>query len=101
MSYAEAAKTLRKLPVFGSSVEKPQFEWPTEKDLIAMPLDKPIKIVGFNWKRSDSDGKTFAGIQLVLSNGSSSPLFLARNTSANNLQWVSLASDQKVRKIKG
>ena len=66
-----------------------------------MPLDKPIKIVGFNWKRSDSDGKTFAGIQIVFSNGSSSPLFLARNTSANNLQWVSLASDQQVRKIKG
>jgi hypothetical protein len=43
-SLEEAVKTMRKLPVLGYQDEVMDFEWPQEKDLLAMPKDKPFKI---------------------------------------------------------
>jgi len=42
-----------------------------------MPKDKPIKAVAFNWHVGDYDsaGSYFGAIQVVLSNGVSSPVF--------------------------
>ena len=48
----EAIKTIRKLPLFGYNGYQPDFEWPKDQDLLAMPDDNPIKVVGFNWKTS-------------------------------------------------
>jgi hypothetical protein len=41
---------MRKLPLFGF-VEGcvPNFEWPLKEDLLAMPLDTPIKAVSLKW----------------------------------------------------
>jgi hypothetical protein len=44
------------------SVGTPDFEWPKPGDLESMPEDKPIRVVGFNWKKCDSDKRTIAGI---------------------------------------
>ncbi len=46
----ESCKTMRKLPLFGF-VEGcvPNFEWPLKEDLLAMPLDAPIKAVSLKW----------------------------------------------------
>lgn len=52
----EAARTLRKLPVFGYNNNNqyvPDFEWPKAEDIDAMPLDKPIKIATISWKKCD------------------------------------------------
>lgn len=83
------------------SVGTPDFEWPKPSDLMAMPEDQPIRVVGFNWKKCDSDKKTMAGIQVILSNGQTSPFFLARNTTEANIERVNITSDQRIRKIKG
>ena len=46
----EAIKTLRKLPLFGLPNYEPDFEWPTDLDLLDMPKGNPIKVIGFKWK---------------------------------------------------
>jgi len=45
----QAAKTLRKLPIFGWE-ERDGFEWPKAEDLAAMKTDKPIKVVSFTYR---------------------------------------------------
>jgi hypothetical protein len=45
----EAAKTLRRLPIFGYS-EQNGFEWPKAQDILAGKTDKPIKVVSFTYR---------------------------------------------------
>ena len=66
-----------------------------------MPEDKQIKLVGFNWKKCDSDKKNIAAIQVILSNGITSPLFLARNATTSNIERVNITNKQRIEKIKG
>jgi len=45
----EAAKTLRRLPIFGWE-ERNAFEWPKAEDIVAWKTDKPIKVVSFTYR---------------------------------------------------
>jgi hypothetical protein len=92
---------MRKLKHFGSSVEAADFEWPKQEDMLRMPAGKPIRVVGFNWKKSDSDGKAIAGVQVILANGVTSPLFLARGATSENIERVNITADQRIKRIKG
>jgi hypothetical protein len=46
--------------------------------MIKMPKEKPIQAVGLKWKESSYDCY-FGGIQIILSNGVTSPVFLAKD----------------------
>ena len=48
-----------------------------------MPLDKPAKVVSFNYR---TDGNHILQVQVNLSNGKSSPMFAASHT--DNLSEV-------------
>lgn len=77
----EAIKTLRKLPVYGytaNGAHLTDYEFPTEEDLKNMPADQPIKAVGFNWKKCDQISSVIGGLQMIYSNGKTSPLFLTK-----------------------
>jgi hypothetical protein len=40
-----------------------EFEWPTEKDILAMPTDRPIKLISIQWKRlTYPNAKVLGGI---------------------------------------
>ena len=73
---------MRKLTLFGFNDGNKlaiNFEYPIEKDMLEMPLDKPIKAIGLNWHKSDAhySGKPWLGaLQVILSNGMKSPVFL-------------------------
>lgn len=54
-----AIATIRKLPTFGMKAAKVDFEWPTEKDLLAMPKGKPIKVAKLKWKRAKAQEQSF------------------------------------------
>lgn len=56
--------SIRKLPQFGNTNNNaypPDFEYPTVQDILAMPIDKPIKIVALNFHPS-GDGNYFGGV---------------------------------------
>lgn len=99
ISRAKAVKTIRKINHFGSEVVKADFEWPSAADLLAMPENQPIRVSGFNWTKSE-DGKAIAGIQVIMSNGKTSDLFLAKHAKANNIERININPDQVVKKIK-
>jgi len=99
MSRSNALKTIRKINHFGSEVVKADFEWPSATDLLAMPENEPIRVCGFNWTKSE-DGKAIAGIQVILSSGKTSDLFLAKNAKADNIERININPDQVVKKIK-
>jgi hypothetical protein len=61
-----------------------------------MPMDKPIQAVGLKWKQSRS---YIRGIQVLMSNGCNSPVFLAKYDKADNLQEIKITS--QVKKIRG
>ena len=52
-----------------------------------MPTDQPVQVVKLRWKKS-SYCDCFGAIQVVLSNGIESPVFLAENQTADNLTEV-------------
>ena len=70
-------KTMRDLPRFGRTDNSINFRYPTDADLCAMPKDKPIEAVKLNWKPSSNDASYIGAIQVIYSNGSASPVFLA------------------------
>ena len=76
----QAMKTIRKLPLLGYTDNNKlaiNFVWPEEQDMLQMPEDKPIEAVGFNWHKSDDFNGNFIGaLQVILSNGQTSPVFL-------------------------
>jgi hypothetical protein len=75
----DAVKTLRKLPLFGYVSHAVDYEYPTAEDLLKMPADKPISITLFRFKESTySPSKRIGAIQVVYSNGQSSPVFVAQ-----------------------
>jgi hypothetical protein len=45
--------------VFGVKAAKIDFEWPTEKDLLAMPKGKPIKVTKLKWKKAKAHEQAF------------------------------------------
>lgn len=78
----KALNTIKKIGYFGHSNNGKypvDCEWPTKEDIMAMPLDKPIRAVALKWHESDYDtaGNYIGAIQIVLANGSASPVFRA------------------------
>ena len=80
---------MRKLTLFGfKNGLAINFEYPIEKDMLAMPLNKPIEVIGLNWHESDAHyiGKPWLGaLQVILSNGVKSPVFLGTDQVQKNL----------------
>ena len=98
---AQAAKTLRKVKSFGKKNIDTygSFAWPTEADIMEMPLEKPIKVVSFDYKcRYHSINQ----VQVNLSNGASSPLFASKITDNLSEQKTLKFSDAAmVRRVQG
>ena len=92
----DSFKTLRELPLFGLTTSPVDFRHPSIADLQAMPKDKPIQAVGFKWKEN---GNYISGIQVIMSNGCNSPVFLGKTQNADNLQEVKITP--QVKKIRG
>jgi len=59
-----------------------------------------VKPAYINWKKCDQIASVFGGIQLVMTNGKESPLFLTKVQNANNLIKEEFDAS-KVRKIRG
>ena len=95
-SREDSFKTLRELPLFGNKRHLVDFRHPSIADLKAMPKEKPIQAVGFKWKK---DGDLIGGIQVIMSNGCNSPVFLGKTQNADNLQEVKITP--QVKKIIG
>jgi hypothetical protein len=108
-------KTLRRIGLFGevfvqipgsynplanSVPNKIDFEWPTQDDAEDLPSDNPIKLVGFKFKE-DEKVRAICALQLLFSNGSSSPLFLAKRVKGDNLKRVDLDQREPVQSIRG
>ena len=74
-SREDSFKTLRDLPLFGFTKHPVDFRHPSVADLQAMPKDKPIQAVGFKWKKN---GNCIGGIQVIMSNGCNSQVFLGK-----------------------
>ena len=94
----QAMKTIRKLPLLGYTDNNKlaiNFVWPEEQDMLQMPEDKPIEAVGFNWHKSDVNGSYIGALQVILSNGQTSPVFLCLNQVQRNLQRVNLTTPVK------
>ena len=72
-SREDSLKTLRELPLFGHADKAVDFRHPSIADLRAMPKDKLIQANGFRWK---NEGSHIGAIQVIMSNGCSSPVFL-------------------------
>jgi hypothetical protein len=53
-----------------------------------MPKDKPIQAVAFKWKSIDSG--FIVGIQVIMSNGCHSPVFLGKNQNEDDLKEVKI-----------
>lgn len=92
----ESIKTLRDLPVFGSIDYATDSKWPTAIDLLKMPTGSPIQVSELRWKKN---GDGFGAIQVILSNGQKSPVFLASGQNADNLSAVPIPAD--IKKIRG
>ena len=89
-------KTLRDLPLFGVTIYPVDFRHPSVADLQAMPKDKPIHAVGFKWKNME---RYICAIQVIMSNGCHSPVFLGRGINADSLQEVKITP--QVKRIRG
>jgi hypothetical protein len=51
-SREDSYKTLRELPLFGEITHAVDFKHPSIADLLAMPKDKPIQVIGLKWKKN-------------------------------------------------
>jgi|LakMenE01Jun11ns_1017448.scaffolds.fasta_scaffold5036981_1 hypothetical protein len=52
-----------------------------------MPKDKLIQVVGFKWKNR---GSYICAIQVIMSNGCNSPVFLGKGMNADDLKEVKI-----------
>jgi len=65
-----------------------------------MPKDQPIKPVAFNWKKCEQIITVIGGMQLLMSNGQMSPLYLTKESSDKNLERLEV-NFSKVKKLRG
>jgi hypothetical protein len=70
---------MRDLPLFGFTDKPANFRFPTDADLRAMPKDKPIEAIKIIWKPSAANSKVIGALQVIYSNGATSPVFLAKD----------------------
>jgi len=64
-----------------------------------MPADKPIQVAKLRWKKNSIIDYYFGAIQVVLSNGFESPVFLGKNQTSENMIEVPITP--AIRKIRG
>ena len=64
-----------------------------------MPADKPIQVAKLRWKKNTSDARFFGAIQVVLSNGVESPVFLGK--TQNTQDMIEVLITPSIRKIRG
>ena len=62
---------------------------------------KIIKVVDLKFKLKSDHPIWFGGFQLILSNGTSSPVFTAKGQDETNLQSFPIADYSAVKRIKG
>ena len=73
---------MKRLPYFGCSnfgKDPINFEWPKRDEMMAMPYEKPIRVVAIKWHRSSRRPQRIGAIQVLLENGYASPVFKATN----------------------
>jgi hypothetical protein len=76
---------MNKLYVFGTKhKERIDFYWPEEKDLWAFRDAMTARISAISWKRR-SGGTRIGALQIHFSDGTTSPIFLAKNETEDNL----------------
>ena len=72
-----AIASIRKTECWGRKDYALNFEWPTKQELLEMLKSTPnIKVADLKYKKKDGNSSWFGGFQLILSNGTSSPVFL-------------------------
>ena len=69
---------MRDLPLFGYKAGRVNFRYPKDADLRAMPKGKPIEAIKLNWKPSSTSEHLIGALQVIYSNGTSSPVLLAK-----------------------
>ena len=83
LNLEDAVRTLRRLQEFGNVTRKVDFEYPTAQQLLNMADMKPNAVIKFRIKitylsnKQGGDASHLSAIQVVLSNGQSSPVFTA------------------------
>ena len=60
---------------------------------------QPIRVKAFKWKVHSKEKDFIGGIQVLLSNGSSSPVFLSPGQDESNLTKVNVHGE--IRKVRG
>lgn len=73
-----AAKTLRRIPQFGNTENENDYEFPTKEDLEDMPTDRPVELESLMWKKNSTNANHIGALQVVLSNGVKSEVFLGK-----------------------
>ena len=69
---------MRRTECYGYTAYKVDFEWPLPKDLLQMSKNIALKIKDLKYKICSKDKDYFGAFQVVLSNGTSSPVFTAQ-----------------------
>ena len=93
---------MRKTQCWGWNNYAVNFEWPTAQDLLQMLKNKlNIKVADLKYKNWNSNNDWFGGFQIILSNGTASPVFKAAGQDEKNMQSFAIADYSVVKRIKG
>ena len=68
---------------------------------MAMPRNLPIKVIDLKYKQSSADSDYFGAFQLILSNGTSSPVFTAKGETDQDLKSMNINDFSSIKSIKG
>jgi hypothetical protein len=103
MPYKQAAHaTIRKVAHFGyidGGSYKFDFEWPKVEDLHLDTNGAPLKVIAIDYAKSTGNSSYIGAIQLTLSNGQKSPVFLAKDQQAGVMETRDVNFD--IKKIRG
>ncbi len=89
---------MRKTECYGDNCKQHDFEWPKEYDLLHMLKNMPIKVKDLKYNKT---GYRFGAFQLILSNGTSSPVFIAKTCNGENLQSFDIKDYSDIKRGKG
>ena len=92
---------MRRTICYGSTGYTVEFEWPTAKDLLQMKKNVAIKFKDLKFKKCSKDSNVFGAFQVVLSNGSCSPVFAAQGENEQNMQSVNIQDYSIVKRVNG
>ena len=69
---------MRRTEGYGYTGYNVDFVWPLPKDLLQMQKNIGLKIQDLKYKLCSKDNRCFGAFQVILSNGTSSPVFTAK-----------------------